>query len=57
MNGNFSIISRLNEAIESLDKERYTKCRQQLKQLVDDIEKFNIDKNLSYMSELENSLK
>jgi len=56
MNDDFSIISRLNDAIESLNSEKYKKCKIQLESLKEDIEKFNIDNNLSYLRKLEDTL-
>lgn len=56
MNDDFSIITRLKDAIESLEDEQYKACKTQLQSLAEDIEKFNIDNNLKYLRELEDSL-
>ena len=56
MNDDFSIITRLKDAIESLEDEQYKKCKIQLESLADDIQKFNIDNNLKYLRELEDNL-
>lgn len=56
MNDDFSIISRLNNAIESLNNKKYKKCKIQLESLKEDIRKFNIDNDLKYLRELEDNL-
>lgn len=56
MNDDFSIITRLKDAIDSLEDEQYKKCKMQLESLADDIQKFNIDNNLKYLKDLEDNL-
>lgn len=56
MNDDFSIITRLKDAIDSLEDEQYKKCKTQLESLAEDIQKFNIDNSLKYLRELEDNL-
>lgn len=52
-----SIIELIDEALEKLEEGNYTGCGKTLKKLKDDCIKANLDKELTYIEELENDLK
>lgn len=51
------VLSLIDEALEKLEEGNYIGCGKTLKKLKEDVIKANLDKELTYIEELENGLK